>query len=300
MDRFEAISAFVAVVEAGGFSAAARRLGAPLTTLSRKVVELEQHLRVRLLTRTTRRVVLTEAGQLFFQRSRRLLDDLSEAERQASGEYQSPRGSLAVSAPLALGRLHITPIVCEFLSAYPEIDVDLRLNDRNEDIVATGLDVAIRVGRLPDSSLKALKIGAVRHVACASPGYLAERGTPGALKDLDNHDCVTFVGMEGSKEWSFRSGRKIEHVNVRSRLSVNTAEAAADAAVAGAGITQLLCYQVSNEVLKGRLNLLLRKYEPAPLPVSMVSVDAKLAPLKLRAFMDFVGPRLKARLIFDP
>jgi len=300
MDRLEAMAAFVAVVEAGGFSAAARRLGTPLTTVSRKVSDLEDHLRARLLTRTTRKVTLTDTGQLFFLRSRRLLDELSESERLASGEYQAPRGGLSVSAPLALGRLHLAPVIAEFLAAYPDIDVDLRLSDGIANIVADGIDVAVRVGELPDSSLRALKVGNIRHVVCASPAYLDRRGTPSKPSDLGSHHCVTFTGLEGAREWTFRAGRKVERLVVRSRLAVNTAEAAADAAVAGAGITRLLCYQVSEAVLAGRLRLLLRKFEPPPLPVHLVSPDARLMPLKLKAFLEFVGPRLKARLIFNP
>ena len=300
MDRLEAMSAFVAVVEAGGFSAAARQLGTPLTTVSRKVAELEDHLRVRLLTRSTRKVTLTDTGQLFFQRTRHLLDELRESERQASGEYQAPRGSLTIAAPLALGRLHLAPLISEFLGVYPEIDIDLRLSDKIADIVEGGVDVAVRVGQLPDSSLRALKVGSIRHVVCASPAYLDQYGTPAKPSDLGAHHCVTFTGLEGAKEWTFRSGRKIDRLAVRSRLAVNTAEAAADAAKAGVGITRLLCYQVSSAVQEGRLKLLLRKFEPAPLPVNLVSVDARLSPQKLRAFMDFIGPRLKARLMFSP
>jgi DNA-binding transcriptional LysR family regulator len=300
MDRLESMSAFVAVVEAGGFSAAARRLGTPLTTVSRRVADLEDHLRVRLLTRTTRKVTLTETGQTFFKSCRRLLDELGESERLASGEYQAPRGGLTVSAPLALGRLHLAPIVSEFLSAYPEIDIDLRLTDRISNIVEDGIDVAIRVGQLPDSSLKALRVGNIRHVICASPAYLARHGTPAKPADLRVHQCVTFTGLEGAKEWTFRSGRKVDRLTVRSRLAVTTAEAAADAAIDGVGITRLLCYQVSNAVLDGRLKLLLRTFEPAPLPVSLVSPDTRLVPQKLKAFMDFVAPRIKTRLIFNP
>ena len=300
MDRLEAMSAFVAVVEAGGFSAAARRLGTPLTTVSRKVADLEDHLRARLLTRTTRKVTLTDTGQMFFQRCRRLLDELGESERLASGEYQAPRGGLSVSAPLALGRLHLAPIISEFLATYPEIDVDLRLSDKITNLVEDSIDVAVRVGELPDSSLKASKVGSIRHVVCASPSYLARYGTPSKPSDLGSHHCVTFTGLEGAKEWAFRAGRQVERLTVRSRLAVNTAEAAADAANAGIGITRLLCYQVSDAVFDGRLKLLLRNFEPAPLPVSLVSPDARLMPQKLKAFMDFVGPRLKARLIFNP
>jgi DNA-binding transcriptional LysR family regulator len=300
MDRLEAMSAFVAVVEAGGFSAAARRLGAPLTTVSRKVAELEDHLGVGLLIRTTRKVTLTDAGQAYFTRCRRLLDDLEEAERLASGEYQAPRGSLIVSAPLAMGRLHLTPIVAEFLAAYPDIDVELRLSDKFADLIENSVDVAVRVGHLPDSSMKALKVGSIRHVICASPGYLARHGAPETPSDLGAHHCVTFTGLEGAREWTFRAGRNSDRLTVRSRLAVDTAEAAADAATADVGVTRLLCYQVSKAVLDGRLKLVLRDFEPPPLPVNLVSVDVKLAPQKLKAFMDFVAPRLKARLIFEP
>jgi DNA-binding transcriptional LysR family regulator len=300
MDRLESMSAFVAVVEAGGFSAAARRLGTPLTTLSRKVADLEDHLRARLLTRTTRKVTLTDTGEIFFASCRRLLDELADAERLASGEYQAPRGSLTVSAPLALGRLHLEPIVSDFLSVYPDIDVELRLTDKITNIVEEGIDVAVRVGQLPDSSLKALRVGSIRHVICASPAYLARLGTPARPADLGAHHCVTFTGLEGAREWIFRSGRGINRLAVRSRLSVNTAEAAADAAIAGVGITRLLCYQVSNAVSDGRLTLLLRQFEPPPLPVTLVSPAARLAPQKLKAFTDFVGPRLRARLVFEP
>ena len=154
-------------------------------------------------------------------------------------------------------------------------------------MVQDGVDAAVRVGQLGDSSLKALRVGSIRHVICASPEYLARRGTPATPSDLGAHDCVTFTGLEGAKEWTFRSARNVDRLTIRSRLAVNTAEAAADAATAGVGITRLLCYQVSNAVLDGRLKLLLRKFEPAPLPVSLVSPDAKLVPQKLRAFVDF-------------
>ena len=300
MDRFESMSAFVAVVETGGFSAAARRLRMPLTSVSRKVAEIEAQLQVRLLTRTTRKVTLTETGQSYFEMCRRVLTDINDAERLASGEYQAPKGGLVASAPLALGRLHLSPILGDFLFAYPDIDVELRLGDRVANVVEEGVDVALRVGALPDSSLKAVNVGRIRHVVAASPAYLARRGEPSRPRDLESHHCVTFTGLEGLKEWTFRLNGRTERLTVRSRIAVNTAEAAADAAIAGVGITRQLCYQVSSAVLDGRLNLVLRGHEPAPLPVSLVYPDAPLVPRKLRAFLDFVTPRLKTRLIFNP
>jgi DNA-binding transcriptional LysR family regulator len=272
----------------------------PLTSVSRKVADLEDLLRVRLLNRTTRKVTLTETGEAYFKTCRRVLDEVGEAERQASGEFSSPRGGLSVSAPLAFGRVHLAPVISDFLTAYPEIDVDLRLSDRISNLVEESVDVAVRVGELPDSSLRALKIGKIRHVVVASPDYLEAHGAPTKPADLGAHACVTFTGLEGVKEWTFRRGARVERLAVRSRLAVNTAEAAADAAIAGVGVTRLLCYQVSNAVLDGRLKLILRDHEPAPLPVSLVHADAPIIPRKLKAFLEFVAPRVKARLVFDP
>ena len=294
------MSAFVAVVDAGGFSAAARQLGMPLATVSRKVAELEEQLHVQLLTRTTRRVTLTETGQQFLKTCRRVLDEISEAERLASGEYEAPRGDLVVSAPIVLGRVYLEPIITEFLDVYPDVDVVLRLTDSVVNLIEEGVDVAVRVGRLPDSSLKAVRVGQIRYVVCASPNYLSQYGVPSKPKDLSRHKCVTFTGLETVREWTFRSGEQIDRYAIRSRLAVNTAEAAADAAIAGVGITRLLCYQVSNAIYDGRLKLLLRHYEPKPSPVSLVYPSARLVPQKLKAFVDFVAPRLKPRLVFDP
>jgi DNA-binding transcriptional LysR family regulator len=300
MDRFDCMRVFVAVVEAGGFSAAARTLGMPLATVSRKVSELEDQLRARLLIRTTRRVAPTEEGQLFFETSRRLLEELGEAERLVAGEYRAPRGELSVSAPIVLGRLHLTPIVTEFLAAYPEVDVGLHLMDRLVNMAEENIDVSLRIGHLPDSSLRAIGLGAIRLVVCASPAYLDAHGLPASPADLVHHHCVTFTALVAQKEWQFVAKRQTERFPVRSRLSVNTAEAAADAAIAGLGITRLLCYQVLQPIREGRLKLILVDYEPEPLPVHLIYGSAKLVPQKLKAFVDFVAPRLRPRLVFDP
>ncbi|MBX9927233.1 MAG: LysR family transcriptional regulator [Hyphomicrobiaceae bacterium] len=299
MDRFESMSAFVAVAEAGGFSAAARRLGMPLATISRKVSELEEQLRAQLFTRTTRKVTLTEIGQHHFETCRRLLEELSEAERMASGEYRAPRGALVVAAPASLGRIYMTPIVTEFLAAYPDVDVDLRLADRIINLADEGVDIALRVGELPDSSLIAIKVGAIRQVVCASSAYLKERGTPKKLGELSNHACVSFTSLGTSQEWMFRRGHEVVRIPVRSRLSVGAADAAVDAAAAGLGITRLLCYQASPAILSNRLTLLLRDCEPEPTSVSLVYRSGRLIPQKLKAFVDFVVPRLKPKLVFD-
>lgn len=300
MDRFESMTVFVAVAEARGFSAASRKLGMPLATISRKVAELEDQLRVQLFTRTTRQVALTEIGQQHFATCRRLLEELGEAERLASGEYRAPRGELVVAAPSGLGRSYLTPIVAAFLAAYPDVDIDLRLADRIVNLADEGVDIALRVGELPDSSLIAIRVGTIRQVVCASPAYLKAHGTPTSPSELSLHPCVTFTALGSAHEWAFRHGREVTRIAVRSRLSVSAADAAAEAASAGLGITRLLCYQASPSITAKLLTLLLRGFEPDPLPVSLVYPSGRLMAQKLKAFIDFVVPRLKPKLVFNP
>jgi DNA-binding transcriptional LysR family regulator len=296
MDRFESMAVFVAAVEAQGFSAASRRLAMPLATVSRKVSELEDQLRVRLLNRSTRKISLTDSGRQFYEACRRILDDLGEAERAASGEYSAPKGELILTAPIVFGRLHLVPIVAEFLKAYGDVDVQMLLVDRVVDLFDEHIDVALRIGELPDSSMIAVRIGSIGRVVCASPAYLAARGTPAHPNELASHDAVTFSGLSSAKEWPFRIGTSTEMFAVRSRFTVTTAEAALDAAIAGAGITRLLSYQAAAAVLDGRLVIVLRDHEVDPSPVSLVYPSGRLVPLKLRAFLDFAVPRLKTRL----
>jgi DNA-binding transcriptional LysR family regulator len=296
MDRLEAMTVFAAVAEARGFSAASRRLGMPLATVSRKVSELEESLGVQLLARTTRRVSLTDTGRQYFEACRRILDDVAEADRAASGEYRAPRGELILTTPIVFGRLHIVPVVTEFLKAYAEVDVQMMLVDRVVDLLDEHVDLALRIGELPDSSLIAVRIGSIGRVVCASPAYLAAHGTPTHPRELAEHDAVTFAGLSSTREWSFQAGGATKRFPVRSRLTVTTAEAALDAAIAGAGLTRVLSYQAAAAVRDGRLVLALRDYEPEPNPISLVYPSGRLVPLKLRAFLDFAVPRLKARL----
>jgi len=292
------MSVFAAVVAAGSFSAAARRLRMPLPTVSRKVAELEAHLRVRLLTRSTRQLVLTDAGADYLAACQRILEQVAAAERTAAGEHQAPRGELAVTAPIVLGRLHLLPLVAEFLARFPQINIELRLADRSLQLHDEHLDLAVRVGELPDSSLVAVRVGAVREVVCASPAYLAQHGTPRQPAELAHHDCISFGVLSSGSGWSFGSGRDRRNVAPRTRLAVNTAEAAIDAAIAGVGLTRVLSYQVAGAVQSGTLSLVLRKFEPAPIPVSLVHLRQPLEPAKLRAFLDFAAPRLKSRLLW--
>lgn len=300
MDRFESMSTFVAVVEAGSFSAASRKLGMPLATVSRKVSELEELLRAQLLVRSTRSLALTDSGQDYFTSCRQLLEHLAESERIASGQYRAPKGHLVISAPVMFGRRYLAPIVLEFLKAYPEIDIELKLGDIAGNMIEDQIDVAVQIGHLPDSGLMAIRAGEIRHVVSASPAYLAFKGTPDHPRDLVDHDCITLTPWETPGEWIFRPGKRVEKYPVRSRFSVTTAETALDAAIAGLGIAHLFYYQVSSAIADGQLSLLMRAFEPEPYPVHFVYPSRRHSPLKLRAFLDFALPRLKAKLAFDP
>jgi DNA-binding transcriptional LysR family regulator len=294
MDRLESMSVLVAVVSAGSFSGASRQLRMPLPTVSRKVSELESHVKAKLLVRSTRKLVLTEVGQSYVAACKRILDEVAEAERGASGEYNAPRGELMLTAPVVFGRLHVLPVAAEFLKAYPEVDVRLMLTDRPLNLIDDHLDLAVRIGTLPDSRLVAVRVGQIRNVVCASPVYMEVRGNPKSPEDLKTHDCVTFAGLTGAESWTFRAEQS---VRVHSRLVVNTAETAIDAAIAGIGLTRVLSYQIADAVKAGKLAIVLKRFEPAPLPVSLIYTRETLLTAKLRAFVDFVTPRFRARLL---
>ncbi|WP_233848818.1 LysR family transcriptional regulator [Paraburkholderia sp. HD33-4] len=296
MDRLEGMSILVAVVDAGSLSAAARQLGQPLATVSRKVGDLEAHLKTRLLHRTTRHLSLTEAGEAYVASCRRILEDIGEIERAVTGEYAAPKGSLVATAPVVFGRLHVVPVMAAFLAHYPEIDARLVLTDRNVNFLEDHVDVAVRIGQLPDSSLVAIRLGETRPVVCASPAYLAERGTPQDPADLANHACIGFEGINSSRAWAFAGGKSEQSVPIHARLVTNTAESAVDAATLGTGLTRVLCYQVASAVHEGRLQVVLKTYELAPMPIHLVHAGQTPLPLKLRAFLDFMSPRLKARM----
>lgn len=287
------MSLFVAAVEAGSFSAASRRLRVPLPTVSRKIAELEEHLGARLLLRTSRKLALTDAGANYLAACRKILEEVGSAERVAAGESTELRGSLVVTAPVVFGRLHVLPIVCDFLVQHPQIDARVVLSDRNVQLVDDQIDLAVRIGALPDSSLVAIRVGSVKNIVCGSPAFLAEHAAPKTPKDLESIPCITLDGpMAG---WTFASpaaGRNVA-VSVKARLSVNSVEAAIDAAVGGVGLTRVLSYQAASAIERGDLKVVLRKFEPEPLPVSLVHAGQGRLPLKLRAFIDFATPRLR-------
>lgn len=296
MDRLRAMSVFAQAVESGSFSAAGRRLGMPLPTVSRHIAELEAHLETRLLNRTTRQLTLTDAGRSYLASCKTILEQVDEAERGAAGEFSAPKGELVISAPIVFGRLHMLPIICEFLSAYPDVDVRLSLSDRVVHLMEDHVDLAVRIGALPDSSLIAARAGFIRRVVCASATYLKQHGTPRVPADLAAHPCITFDGLRYPHGWTFGKHNAQIETQIHSRLTVNTAEAAIDAAMAGVGITRVLSYQAAETVRAGTMKVILEEFEPEPLPVHLVYGAQGLLPLKLRAVLDFAMPRLKERL----
>jgi DNA-binding transcriptional LysR family regulator len=298
VDRLEAMTILLSVVDKGSFSAASRDLGVPLATVSRKVSELEGHLGTRLLLRTTRKVALTDAGAVYVASARRILEEIDETERIAAGEFHAPRGELLLTAPVLFGRLHILPIVGEFLGLYPDIDVRLLFSDRNLHLVDDHVDVAVRIGRLPDSAMIATRVGAMRTVVCASPKLLADHGAPGTPDELAKLPCVNFEFPSPASTWPFRlkDGGSVKDVAIRPRLSVTTAEAAVWAAREGLGATRVLHYQCADALREGSLRIVLAAFEVDPLPVHLLHAGGGAPPSKVRVFLDFAVGRLRETL----
>ncbi len=294
MDRLEAMRAFVAVAEAGGFAAAARRLSLSPPAVTRAVAALEARIGAVLLRRTTRVVRLTDAGAHYLADCKRLLAAIEDAEATAAGAHGALRGALGVTAPAMFGRLFVAPIVLDFLARHPGVAARALLVDRVVDLVDEGLDVAVRIARLPDSSLRAARVGAVRVVVCASPAYLAARGRPRAPAELARHDRVALAPLGRAEAWAFGRGSGRVAVAPPTPLVVNTAEAAVAAALAGRGLARLLSYQVDAELRAGRLAIVLAEFEPKPVPVHVVSAEGRAANARARAFIDLAVERLRA------
>jgi DNA-binding transcriptional LysR family regulator len=295
MDRLEAMAMLVTVSEKGSLSAAGRALKVPLATLSRKITDLEGALGTRLLIRTTRKLTFTDAGMAYVAAARRILEQVAEAEQQAAGEFITPKGELVIAAPIMFGRLHVLPVAADFLALFPEINIRLMLGDRNVSLVDDHVDMAVRIGRLPDSSMVATHVGSMRTVLCGSPGLLDRVGVPRTPQDLAKFPCVTVDTPIASLGWQFTApgtGVAIE-VPVKARLAVTTTEAAAQAAMRGVGITRLLHYQVRDAIAAGTLQIILDDFEPEPLPVNLVHAARGQMALKMRRFLDFAAPRLR-------
>jgi len=293
MNRLEAMTILVAAVDTGSLSAASRRLRIPLATVSRRVSELEEHLKVRLLHRGNRKLVLTDAGRSYVDSCRRIMEEIADVERAASGEYRAPQGELVITATAVMGRSLVMPIVAEFLRLFPDIWIRLLLTDRFVNLVEEHVDLAVRMGQLPDSSMIAVRVGSVRRMLCASPAYLETHGVPNEPADLASHECVTY---DPGASWEFHRNGAAQTIQMPSRLSVNLGEAIVAAAACGAGIAGAFSYLIEDLVKSRALVPLLEAYEPPPLPVSLVYPSQRQVPLKLRAFLDFSIPRLRQRL----
>jgi DNA-binding transcriptional LysR family regulator len=291
VDRIEDIEVFAEVAGQGSFVAAARRLNRSPTAITRAVADLESRLGVRLINRTTRAVSLTDAGERFLAGARRVLADLAEIEQAAAGLGAAPRGELSVTAPILFGRLHVLPIVTEFLEKFPDVTVRMLLLDRPVDLVEEGIDAAVRIGALADSSAIATGLGYLHRVAVAAPDYLARRGVPGSPDDLAGHDVIMFGGV-GGQQWQF-AGRA---VRVVPRLTVTTAEAAIDAVISGIGITRVYSYQAVDALVRGAVARILGAHETEEIPVHLLYPGGAHRPPKLRAFIDYAAPRLRTRL----
>jgi DNA-binding transcriptional LysR family regulator len=283
MDRLGAMRVFVSVAKLGSFTEAARRLQLSPSVVTRSIAQLEDALGLTLLLRTTRSLRLTERGELYLESCRQILQDLDSAERQVRGEDAEPRGTLKVAAPVVFGRLHVLPIVNGVLREHREVAVELTLSDRNVHLVEEGVDVAVRIGELADSSLIAVKLGVVSRVVVASPAYLKERGVPKSPAELAAHDIVAFEGLGVTNEWRFDGGSK--PVPLEPRLIVNSIDASIAAAEAGIGITRALSYQVQASVVAGRLTPILQQFAPPPMPINAIYPARRIASANIAVFI---------------
>ena len=294
MDRFHLMAVFVAVAEEQGFAAAARRLRISPPAVTRAVALLEERLGVRLLTRTTRWVRTTDAGARYLEDARRLLLEADEADEAAAGINAAPRGHLAVTAPVLFGKIYVMPLITAYQTSYVETTVSALFVDRVVNLVEEGLDVGIRIGPLPDSSLRAIRVGEVRRVVCASPTYLKKFGKPRTPADLARHPVIAPTAASAGTEWTFAKGGEKSVVRLRPRILVNTNDGALEAAVNGFGLTRLLSYQVANELAAGTLATVLGNHDDVSLPVHVVHREGRHGSAKVRSFVDLAVQRLKA------
>src|SRR5712671_6729571 len=288
MDRLDAMQAFVAVADLQGFAPAARKLGLSPSAVTRLIAALEERLGARLLQRTTRKVALTDVGARYLERVRGILAEVEEAEGAAEGERTRPGGRLVVSAPVGFGRLHVSPLVSEYLKRYPEVSGDLRLSDRMINLVEEGVDLAVRIGHLADSSLVARHVGEMRRIVVASPGYLKTHGQPRTPEAVASHRTILFGAMSASPDWRFVSDGREIRIAPTPRLTTNSADAAIQYAAQDGGLTRVLAYQAADAIRNGRLKIVLAKFEQPALPIHIVYQTSRLLSAKVRTFIDLV------------
>lgn len=293
MDKLRAMETFVCIVDAGSLTAAAGALGVSLTAVVRTLAGLEARLGLRLLNRTTRRMALTDEGRDYYVLCRRILTELDEGEGALSHRRLEPSGTLRLTAPVMFGTRHVAPAVADFLDAHPAMRVEMLLMDRVTDLLEEGMDVAVRIGPLADSSLVAVTLGHTPRVVCASPGYLARHGRPETPADLARHRCVCFTGLSADPDWEFRAEGRTVRVPVAGVLSTNQIDGAIDACRRGLGCGMFLGYQVAEALAAGELVRILTEYETLSRPVSLLYPHARLLSPRIRAFVDCAVPRLK-------
>jgi DNA-binding transcriptional LysR family regulator len=294
MDRLHAMETFVQIVDKGSLTAAADALDTSLPSVVRVLASLERHLQVRLLNRTTRRMHLTDEGARFLERCRAILSQVREAEAALGSRGGEPQGKLAITAPVVFGRRYITPIVNAFVRRYPKVNIDLLLVDRFTNLVEEGLDVAVRVGELPDSSLVAVPVGQARRVICASPDYLRRQGKPRVPQDVAAHRCVRFTGVAPRDEWDFRMGRREVAIPITSVISCNQIDSALQACIDGLGLGMFFSYQVASHRKAGELKYVLEKFETEPRPIQVIFPHSKLLSAKVRTFVDECVAQLRS------
>lgn len=294
MDRLHLMSVFVAVAEKEGFAAGARRLNMSPPAVTRAVAALEERLGVKLFNRTTRYVRTTEAGQRYLEDARRILADVDAADEAATGVNAEPRGQLTVTAPVLFGRMYVMPGIVEYLQRYPRTEVSALFLDRIVNLLEEGVDVGVRIGELPDSSMRALRVGSVRVVLCASPQYLQNHGVPQQPPDLLEHSIVASSAGGNAFDWRFETSSGSRALRIQPRLTVTTNDAAIEAALQGFGITRLLSYQVAPQLATGELKSVLKEYESRPRPIHIVHREGRHASAKVRTFVDLMAERLRA------
>lgn len=294
MDRFHLMTVFVAVAEQESFAAGARRLGMSPPAVTRAIASLEDRLGIQLLTRTTRYVRATDAGLRYLEHARRIIAEADEADEVAAGVHAEPRGQLAVTAPVLFGRMFVIPSMVEYLQRFPDMSISALFLDRVVNLLEEGLDVGIRIGELPDSTMRAIGVGYVRRVVCASPAYLKAQGTPKSPADLARHTIIAASPVSPSVDWKFAHGKKTLGVRLTPRLSVTSNEAAIAAAVQGFGVTRLLSYQIAPYLASGQLKAVMGAYEPARLPIHVVHREGRQASAKVRTFVDLLAEKLQA------
>jgi DNA-binding transcriptional LysR family regulator len=288
MDRIDAMQAFVAVADLQGFAPAARKLRLSPSAVTRLVAALEDRLGARLLQRTTRSVTLTDAGTRYLARARRILADVEEAELAAEGERTRPSGRLVVSAPVGFGRLHVSPVMAAYLKRYPEVSAELRLEDRVVNLIEDGIDLAVRIGILGDSSLVARHVGEMRRIVVAAPSYLKQHGEPKSPAEVAGHQTIQFGSTSVTGEWRFTEAGREFRLNITPRFSSNGADAAVQYAEQGGGLTRVLAYQAADAIRRGTLKVVLQPFEQAPLPIHIVYPTSRLLSAKVRSFIDLV------------